>query len=211
MSLGKSVLFDPQIVAVICASSCPAEARREIFGLSVKVLEGTLTRDNVASVSVSASQTAAQVVELANAVSILLWECVKGVQGRDLTSLKAMLLAAGLSEDLAVVFVETFRENRERLYNLKGALAISSKRYKDLTWRLDVELARRDMRVTTHPKYMLRLDVFDQREGGCGNPSIESFHLEAEYANLKRVQTELQRALDELASPHCDRLLRYIS
>ena len=67
------------------------------------------------------------------------------------------------------------------------------------------------MLVITQPKYMLRLDVFDSRDGASGNPTKECFHLQADYANLKRVQTELQRALEELNSPHCQRLARYIS
>jgi hypothetical protein len=38
-------------------------------------------------------------------------------------------------------------------------LAISHRKYNNLTWRLDVELARRSMHVMTEPKYMIRLDI----------------------------------------------------
>jgi putative glycosyltransferase len=42
---------------------------------------------------------------------------------------------------------------------LKNRLAISHRKYNNLTWRLDVELARRSMHVMTEPKYMIRLDI----------------------------------------------------
>ena len=41
--------------------------------------------------------------------------------------------------------------------------------------------------------------------------AIKSLHLQADYANMKHLQTELQRALDELNGVHVQRLTRYIS
>jgi len=98
----------------------------------------------------------------------------------------------------------------DKLREVKGALSMSKLRYKQLTWRLDVELARRNMTQMTEPKFMLRLDVFDPRDGLVEQPKVESFHLQSDFANLKRVQNELQRALAELNSPHAQRLVRYI-
>jgi len=98
----------------------------------------------------------------------------------------------------------------EKLKEMKGALAMSKRRYKQLTWRLDVELARRNLTQLTEPKYMIRLDVYDPRDGLLEKPKVESFSLQSDFANLKRVQTELQRALAELAAPHAQRLVRYI-
>jgi len=81
-------------------------------------------------------------------------------------------------------------------------------RYKDLSWRLDTELARRNISSKTEPKYMLRLDVYDG--GSEDKPRVKSMHLQADFANMKRLQTELQRALAELGAPHAQRLTRYI-
>jgi hypothetical protein len=40
---------------------------------------------------------------------------------------------------------------------------------------------------------------------------VHSYHLQADYANMKKLQDELQRAVDSLNSAHCQRLSRYIS
>ena len=40
---------------------------------------------------------------------------------------------------------------------------------------------------------------------------IVSVHLQADYANMKNMQRELQAALDELSGTHCQRLTRYIT
>ena len=91
-------------------------------------------------------------------------------------------------------------------------LGLSKRRYKDLTWRLDMELARRNVTVITEPKFMLRLDVLNSCSGTAadGGPLVERFHLQSDFANLKRLQGELQRALTELSAPHAQRLVRYI-
>ena len=39
----------------------------------------------------------------------------------------------------------------------------------------------------------------------------QSVHLQADYAHMKLLQTELQRALDEMSGVHCQRISRYIS
>jgi hypothetical protein len=57
---------------------------------------------------------------------------------------------------------------------------------------------------------MVRLDVYNARAGASGEGEEESLHLQADYANLKHMQMELQRAMDELNSKHGQRITRYI-
>jgi hypothetical protein len=40
---------------------------------------------------------------------------------------------------------------------------------------------------------------------------VKSLHLTASYANMKHLQCELEKALDELDGVHAQRLTRYIS
>ena len=101
---------------------------------------------------------------------------------------------------------ELVRERHNALSATSGA--DGKLRYKNLSWRLDTELARRNMSSMTEPKYMLRLDVYDG--GSEDKPKVKSMHLQADFANMKRLQTELQRALAELSAPHAQRLVRYI-
>lgn len=62
------------------------------------------------------------------------------------------------------------------------------------------------MSVLTEPKFMLRLDTMK-----AGHEEPESLHLQADYANMKKLQNELQKALKEFETAHCQRLARYMS
>lgn len=55
------------------------------------------------------------------------------------------------------------------------------------------------------PKFQLRLDL------QVPSKSETSIHLQCDYANLKRIQKELQLAVEELNGTHCQRLTRYIT
>lgn len=97
--------------------------------------------------------------------------------------------------------------------NIKGALDIAHQRFEHLSWRLDMELARRNVQGMTEPKFQLRLDVRTPQSSSSSSSSstIESIHLQSDYANLKRVQDELQLAVSEHSSTHCQRIARYIT
>jgi hypothetical protein len=103
-----------------------------------------------------------------------------------------------------------------------------------MDWRLDVEIARRNLsNGSVNPKFMLRVDFTNEdhsslssnasalsanssslsRLSGAAVASseIESLHLEADYANMKNIQRELELALQQLNSAHCQRFAKYIS
>jgi hypothetical protein len=95
---------------------------------------------------------------------------------------------------------------------MKGALDISHPRFEHLSWRLDVELARRNVQGMTEPKFQLRLDVRTPSNATAfSDHTTESMHLQSDYANLKRIQDELQLAVSEHSSTHCQRIARYIT
>ena len=78
-----------------------------------------------------------------------------------------------------------------------------------------MELARRNVQGMTDPKFQLRLDVrtplSSANATATSNSTVESIHLQSDYANLKKVQEELQLAIDEHSSTHCQRIARYIT
>jgi len=83
------------------------------------------------------------------------------------------------------------------------------------------------------PRYLLRLDLVDyscckdvdayavpagensnnssRGEGVSQQLAMQNHHLQADYATMKLLQNELQKALDEMNSVHCQRISRYIS
>jgi hypothetical protein len=60
------------------------------------------------------------------------------------------------------------------------------------------------------PKYQIRLDVYDPRGGNVGTGTEESFEFQSDYANLVHMEKELEKALDELATVHGQRMTGYI-
>jgi hypothetical protein len=61
---------------------------------------------------------------------------------------------------------------------------------------------------------MIRLDLVNNsalEQSGSLDDKSKSFHLESDYANMKLLQIELQKAVDEYSSVHCQRLNKYIT
>jgi hypothetical protein len=86
------------------------------------------------------------------------------------------------------------------------------------------------MHVMSEPKYLVRLDLVNNAiaaeeaststsstanksaaTAGSSNSKYQSFHLQADHAALKLLEQELQRAVDEVNSVHCQRINRYLS
>ena len=91
-------------------------------------------------------------------IATLFWECSKAsIKNSNL--IRDALTNANLSNELVEAFSQVYKEHRRTFVELKNALSISHRKYNNITWRLDVELARRSMHVMTEPKYMIRLDI----------------------------------------------------
>lgn len=77
------------------------------------------------------------------------------------------------------------------------------------------QLAKRSVQVTSEPRYLLRLDLANSAVGpaetAAGAEKYRSHHLQADHASMKLLEQELQRAVDELSSVHCQRINRYMS
>ena len=140
MSLGKYLTLDAKLIQqlALCAPS-PPEFYCRILAVGITILEGKLNRESVDALSGSCSLDSSQILAIAQAASILFWECTKGAP-KDDTAIRDSLMGMGLQPEISIAFCDTFRSNRQRLNHLKGALAISKMRYGDLTWRLDMEV-----------------------------------------------------------------------
>lgn len=63
----------------------------------------------------------------------------------------------------------------------------------------------------TEPKFLLRIGVtVPEKMVKEGPQVVKSINLQSDYANLKNVQLELERALSDLSGTHSSRLTRYI-
>ena len=158
---------------------------------------------------------------IVEALATLFWEVSKIPPRVSQASRADLLRQAGLSAAVVDAFMIALRSNSDALLELKRSFAPHKPSYKDLAWRLDVEVARRNAHVLVEPVYMLRLDLTQPRltpspdgrsvSNSDGPTATTSLHLQADHANLRRLQDELQKASDALHSAHCQRLTRYIS
>ena len=64
--------------------------------------------------------------------------------------------------------------------------------------------------MNSEPKYLVRLDLVNNADVN-DDTRTQSHHLEADYANMKMLQTELGKAVDEFQNTHCQRINRYIA
>lgn len=76
--------------------------------------------------------------------------------------------------------------------------------YHNLDWRLNLQLATRCARHNIKPSFLLELET----EDADGNPCVQM--MESDYANMKHISDELDRALAETRAKHANRIFRYV-
>mmetsp|Transcript_28131 Transcript_28131/g.47311 ORF Transcript_28131/g.47311 Transcript_28131/m.47311 type:complete len:242 (-) Transcript_28131:30-755(-) len=217
------------------------EERMVVIEYGLMLLEGRDISDGVLSLEEKLAKdggggiNANILSKLCAASSTLLWECAK-CNPKDQSILTASLIQLGLSEEVIFAVCQVYYGNKRRMLLLRGSLGISALSYQNLVWRLDVELARRNSHVLSNPKYLLRLDLVNHSisppnitTSSTGNNNNDndnnnsnsissdssgryvSHHLQCDFGNLKLLETELQRAVDEVNHVHSQRICRYIS
>jgi hypothetical protein len=81
------------------------------------------------------------------------------------------------------------------------------KRFKDLDWRLNLVTSCRARQKIMVPKFTMKLDL---KTGGSGEETTESYVLDADYTNLKRIQHELEEALKSLDAPYSKKVVKFL-
>lgn len=113
------------------------------------------------------------------------------------------VLVLGFSEDLNELLLQLYVENRKEVRQILSELAPSLPHYHNLEWRLDVQLASRALRQQVKPTISLKLYLESD-----GKQSARV--LQTDPATLMHLVQELERALAEVKSNHCRRILRNI-
>lgn len=114
------------------------------------------------------------------------------------------VLVLGFSEELNQLLLQLYLENRKEIRQVLGKLAPSLPHYHNLEWRLDVQLSSRALRQQLKPSVTLKLVLED------GEDSLRARVLQTDPSTLQHLIQELERALAELKSSHCRRVLRNI-
>ncbi|XP_051549461.1 COMM domain-containing protein 2-like isoform X1 [Myxocyprinus asiaticus] len=161
-------------------------------GSTPKIYEGAARKLNVSSDSVQHS---------VEGLMYLLTESSKLMISK--VDFKDSVLVLGFSEELNELLLQLYLENRKEIRQILSKLAPSLPHYHNLEWRLDVQLASRTLRHQVKPTVTMKLHLEDK-----GQRSARV--LQTDPATLQHLIQELERALAELKSNHCRRILRNI-
>ncbi|XP_039513275.1 COMM domain-containing protein 2-like [Pimephales promelas] len=113
------------------------------------------------------------------------------------------VLVLGFSEELNQLLLQLYLENRKEIRQILGKIAPSLPHYHNLEWRLDVQLSSRALRHQLKPSVTLKLVLED-------GPGLRARVLQTDPSTLQNLIRELERALAELKTSHCRRVLRNI-
>uniref|UniRef100_A0A9J7ZK35 COMM domain containing 2 n=1 Tax=Cyprinus carpio carpio TaxID=630221 RepID=A0A9J7ZK35_CYPCA len=161
-------------------------------GSNPKIYEGAARKLNVWSGSVQHG--------LEGLMYLLTESCKLTISEEDFQD---SVLVLGFSEELTELLLQLYLENRKEIRQILSKPAPSLPHYHSLEWRLDVQLSSRPLRHQLKPTVTLKLHL----EDGAGRSARV---LQTDPATLQHLIDELERALAELKSSHCRRILRNI-
>eukprot|EP01130_Rhizamoeba_saxonica_P018504 TRINITY_DN928_c1_g1_i1.p1 TRINITY_DN928_c1_g1~~TRINITY_DN928_c1_g1_i1.p1 ORF type:complete len:157 (-),score=29.20 TRINITY_DN928_c1_g1_i1:114-584(-) len=135
------------------------------------------------------------------ALAYLFFEASKmKVRGNDF---RESLLVLAFPDDLNDLLLHVYMSIRRDVRQLLSEMNYDLPHYKDLSWRLDVQVASRMSRGEANPIFLLNIKT---QEGP--NEVVQT--LQTDYTNLKNVTDKLQEALDQVKQPYVRRIARNI-
>lgn len=113
------------------------------------------------------------------------------------------VLTLGFPEELNTLLLQLYLSNRKEIRNILKELAPSLPHYHNLEWRLDVQLASRALRQQIKPVMTLKLHL---EQNGDKNTKV----LQTDPTTLVHIIHQLEKALEEMKTNHCRRIVRNI-
>ncbi|XP_019899848.1 COMM domain-containing protein 2 isoform X1 [Esox lucius] len=113
------------------------------------------------------------------------------------------VLVLGFTDELNQLLLQLYLEHRKEVRHILSELTPSLPHYHNLEWRLDVQVASRALRQQVKPTVSMKLHLEDR-----GEKSAKV--LQTDPATLIHLIQELEKALAELKTTHCRRILRNI-
>lgn len=146
------------------------------------------------------------IIEFLYFMGKIYWEIVKA---SPITNdvLKDIFVSLKLSTNKAKICADLFDTHIDRLVELKRDAKFATSHFDNLTWRLDMEILRRNGGVIMQPEYLFNLTLKENKT------EVEkvTYKLRSNYANMKKMLDSLQDAQKELSRNHSLRFVRYIS
>ena len=134
------------------------------------------------------------------------WEIVKA-SPITYDALKDIFVSLNLSDSKAKICANFFNDHTDRLLGLKRDAKFATSHFDNLTWRLDMEILRRNAGIVMQPEFLMNLTLKENKT------EIEkvNYRLKSNFANMKKMHDALQDAQKELTRMRSQRFVRYIS
>ncbi|KAH7491666.1 hypothetical protein KRP22_002865 [Phytophthora ramorum] len=208
--MSRSFAADERVLeAVAQASDLSSENFGAVCKLAVRLFgsEKQSKRRLTRAASVSGWETE-QVEQAVLAIAKILMDGAKAEMSEHAFRLvlKGMALPEHHVDVLAQLYEAHVKDIRECVSRETGT---SVPHYRNLEWRIDLELGTRFHRNKPKPIVTLRLDTATQTSTSTV-PLLHSTCLRVDYDGLKMMQRQLETALKEVDSVHCSRIQRYM-
>ncbi|MDP2436160.1 MAG: hypothetical protein Q8P67_10490 [archaeon] len=180
--------------------NAPASVLEQFVKIAIEFLRQGETRKKY-MVAAQALELPVDVVE--HSVEALSWLFAQSarmlIRERDFID---SLIIVGFEHGFARAMWESYSANRKELRQILAEDQVSLPSFKDLRWRLDVQLGSRSVHNVSHVVYLLALHL--------DGPSPQTIHLQTDLANLKHITQLLEQALQASRSGHVRRIMRNI-
>jgi len=175
-----------------------AEAVGEFCKLALEFIRSGVNNRVYAAAAKKLSVQTESIKHAVEAIMFLLIECSKLMITE--MDFHDSFLTLGLSEEVNKALLNLYLENRTEIRRILDSMDIQLHAYKNLEWRLDVQVASRALRQQMEPIIVMKLDV----EGQTPNSHL----LQTDPTTLNHIVDELEAALKEMRASHYRRVTR---
>ncbi|GFQ87893.1 COMM domain-containing protein 2 [Trichonephila clavata] len=111
------------------------------------------------------------------------------------------IIVLGFNNQSQEELVKCYLDHNQEIRSLLSSLNMGIPHYKNLEWRLDVQIASRTLRRPMEPSMLLKLQLEEENKS-------ENIILEADPSNIIHMTQVLDQALQEAKSQHFRRIMR---
>ena len=144
----------------------------------------------------------AQAMAATDALACIYAECNKKQLGQ--ASFSHLITSLAIPKEQIPVLYKYYSENIKEIRTVLNQFSVRLPHYKNLNWRLELELSSRCLHHQASPSFLLELETVQS-----GTPA--SRLLQCSFGSMKNMVNQLDTALKELNSSHCRRMQTYIN
>lgn len=198
VALNKQVLQDLRLLPTLQTAFFDEFCKIAVNNLKAGTVNPKMYNKAAESLGVEVSVVSAAIVGLAQ----VLLECAK--KNLSVSDFAVTVGDLKFSEDQLKSLSLIYQDNIKKIRSDLGTYDMKVEHYLNVDWRLDIQLGSRCLRNHVKPTFVLQLETTtaDNKSKIAG--------LECDYANMKHMVDELEKALAEAGNSHCRRIVTYV-